>query len=363
VRSLDLKSGQEKILTKKPGKYVSPKFSPDGKQVAYEKTRGGYLTTPWHGMETGVYLVNTDGKSEPALITEDGSNPQFAKDNQNVYVTRTQYSGEVDWSTSLVRITLKNGEERSIAKGDFVSDFAISPNGDWLSFTERFHTFVTPLPQAPKAIAVSSRMDGLPVKQLDVNAGEYLHWSGDSSKLHFSLGDQLFTSELKNAFSFLPGAPKEIAKPVETGLAIGFKETADKPTGVTVISGAKIVTMKGDEVLENGRIVVQDNRIVAIGKVDDVAIPSGAKLVDAKGKTIIPGIVDVHWHGGMAEGEIIPQQSWIDYASLAFGVTTIHDPSNDTSEIFTHSEMQKAGKLVAPRIFSTGTIYTVPKRI
>jgi hypothetical protein len=38
---------------------------------------------------------------------------------------------------------------------------------------------------------------------------------------------------------------------------------------------------------------------------------------------------------------VIPQQSWIDYASLAFGVTTLHDPSNDTSEIFTHSEMQR----------------------
>jgi hypothetical protein len=51
-----------------------------------------------------------------------------------------------------------------------------------------------------------------------------------------------------------------------------------------------------------------------------------------------------------------PQQSWIDYASLAFGVTTLHDPSNDTSEIFTHSEMQRAGAVVGPRIFSTGTI-------
>jgi imidazolonepropionase-like amidohydrolase len=78
--------------------------------------------------------------------------------------------------------------------------------------------------------------------------------------------------------------------------------------------------------------------------------------VDVKGKTILPGIVDVHWHGGMGEGGIIPQQSWIDYASLAFGVTTIHDPSNDTNDIFTHSELQKAGEVVAPRIFSTGTI-------
>jgi len=37
-------------------------------------------------------------------------------------------------------------------------------------------------------------------------------------------------------------------------------------------------------------------------------------------------------------------------------VTTLHDPSNDTAEIFSHSEMAKAGLVVAPRIFSTGTI-------
>src|SRR5690606_13419248 len=43
-------------------------------------------------------------------------------------------------------------------------------------------------------------------------------------------------------------------------------------------------------------------------------------------------------------------------ASLVFGVTTIHDPSNDSSEIFAHSELPRAGRVVAPRIFSTGTI-------
>ncbi|HEX4909813.1 MAG TPA: amidohydrolase family protein, partial [Permianibacter sp.] len=85
-------------------------------------------------------------------------------------------------------------------------------------------------------------------------------------------------------------------------------------------------------------------------------IPADAVQIDASGKTIIPGLIDVHWHGGMGEDEIIPQQSWVNYASLAFGVTTIHDPSNDTSEIFTQAEMQRAGHIVGPRIFSTGTI-------
>ena len=70
----------------------------------------------------------------------------------------------------------------------------------------------------------------------------------------------------------------------------------------------------------------------------------------------MPGIVDVHWHGGFGTEEIVPQRNWVMYASLGFGVTTIHDPSNDTSTVFAASEMARAGLITAPRIFSTGTI-------
>ena len=151
-------------------------------------------------------------------------------------------------------------------------------------------------------------------------------------------------------------APAELPKPPEQGLKIGFTADADKPKGETALVGARIVTMKGDEVIEDGVIVVRDNRIVAVGPRSSVSVPAGARTVDVEGKTIVPGLVDAHWHGAMGEDEVIPQQSWIDYASLALGVTTLHDPSNDTSEIFTHSELQRAGLVVAPRIFSTGTI-------
>ncbi|MBC3876072.1 amidohydrolase family protein [Undibacterium flavidum] len=356
VRFLNLRNGQETVLTKESGKYTEVTMSPDGKQVVFVKSRGGYLTSPWHGLETGVFAVATDGKSAPRKIADDGNAPQFSNENDAVYLTRTKYSGEVDWTTSLFRVALDKTEDIAVAKGDFVSAFSISHDGKWLAFNERFHAYVMPMPLAGKAISVGAKADALPVKQLDVNAGDYLHWSGDSQKLHFALGDELFTSALKDAFNFVPGAAKEVAKPIENGMKIGFRMNADKPSGVTVISGARVVTMKGDEVIENARVVVKDNRILAVGKADSVAIPVGATQIDGTGKTIIPGLVDVHWHGGMGESQIIPQQSWVDFASLAFGVTTIHDPSNNTSEIFTHSEMQKAGNVVAPRIFSTGTI-------
>ena len=59
------------------------------------------------------------------------------------------------------------------------------------------------------------------------------------------------------------------------------------------------------------------------------------------GKTIMPGLFDAHAHGGQGVNQLIPQQNYANYASLALGVTAIHDPSNDTQEIFTASELQK----------------------
>ena len=256
----------------------------------------------------------------------------------------------------LVRVKLDKSEEQVIVKGELASDFALSPDGAWLAFGERFHTYLMPLPLAGKPITIGQKMEALPIKRLDINAGKYLHWSGDSKAVHFSMGNELFTREIKNAFAFVPDAPKELPKMTEDGVKIGFIEAANKPTATTVINGARVVTMKGDEVIENARIIVKGNRITSIGKAADIAMPVGATVIDAAGKTIIPGLVDVHWHGGMAEDEIIPQQSWVNYASLALGVTTIHDPSNNTSDIFTQSEMQRAGLVVGPRIYSTGTI-------
>jgi imidazolonepropionase-like amidohydrolase/Tol biopolymer transport system component len=361
VRSIDVKSGRETTLTTAPGKYMEPSFSPDGKDVVYVKGRGRYLTTPWHGLDTGVYQVASDGKGVPVLVTDEGRAPQFANDGKHLYVTRSASSNEVDSMTSLVRIRLDKYAEHVVAKGEFVTSFNVSPDGAWLAYGERFHSWVAPLPVSGNAITIGEKTEALPVRQLDADAGDNLHWSGDSSALHFSLGDQLFTRELKSTFAQADtDAKKEKARREALlklpGVKIGFRAPTAVPRATVVVDGARIVTMKGDEVIDNGRIVIKDNRIVAVGTAADVAVPAGATRIDASGKTVIPGLVDAHWHGAMGEDGMVPQQSWVNYAGLAFGVTTVHDPSNDTGTIFTHSEMQRSGQVVAPRIYSTGTI-------
>ncbi len=115
------------------------------------------------------------------------------------------------------------------------------------------------------------------------------------------------------------------------------------PTGAMALVGGRVITMRGDEVIENGVVVVRNNRIVAVGKLGEVRVPEGTKVVDVRGKTLMPGLVDVHWHGPMGSEGILPEQSWVHYASLAFGVTTLHDPSNSTAEIFAASELGEGG--------------------
>ncbi|MCJ8275083.1 MAG: amidohydrolase family protein, partial [Psychrosphaera sp.] len=124
--------------------------------------------------------------------------------------------------------------------------------------------------------------------------------------------------------------------------------------------GGRIVTMRNadneQEIIEDGVILIENNRIKAVGKRGQIDIPRKAKQIDISGKTVIPGLVDVHAHGSYASRGIQPQQNWNQYSYLSFGVTTLHDPSNDTTEVFSMAEMARAGQTVSPRIFSVGRI-------
>lgn len=129
-----------------------------------------------------------------------------------------------------------------------------------------------------------------------------------------------------------------------------------KPAGVFALTGARIITMDGDQVIEDGTVVVEGNRIAAVGSSSEITVPADAEIFDVSGKTIMPGLIDVHAHLGYASLDVNPQKDWQYYANLAYGVTTAHDPSASTHTIFSQSEMVAAGIMTGPRIFSTGFI-------
>lgn len=349
VRVAPATGGEGRDVTSKSGHYIEPSFSPDGKKIVYRTTSDGYLRPNLYADESAIYVIPTSGGA-PTRVTKKGALPMFGATNDRIFFITFEDEGK----RALRSIDVDGSDERQHAISAFATEFAISPDGKWLAWIENFDAHVTPFIATGKSVEISPSMKSVPVATVTKDAGEYLHWSGDSQRLYWSLGPELFSRDLKDAFAFMEGAPATLPKAPESGTQIGFSRPYDVPSGKLAFTNARVITMKGEEVIENGTVVVDGNRIVAVGA--NVTVPSDAKVIDAAGKTIMPGLIDVHWHGSMGSDQIIPQQSWVNYASLGFGVTTIHDPSNDNGEIFSASEMAKAGVITGPRIYSTGTI-------
>ncbi len=346
--------GNPRRLTHEPGHYVTPVFSPSGADVFYEKVGGGYLTSPLWSYETGIYRVQATG-GEPELVTRDGSDPRFGADDRRLFVRRYEYLPDNDRHT-LVSIRLDDRRETVLVSSKNAVEWALSPDGRWLAFSERYKAFVVPFMETGREVEIGPKSEALPMARVAQDAGENLQFSGDSERLYWSLGPVLYERDLSDAFAHLDGAPEELPEPVTEGRDISFDVPHAKPEGTYALTGARIVTMRGDEIIEDGTIVVSGDRIAAVDRADRVALEPGVPSIDCTGLTILPGFIDAHAHGGQAVNGITPEHNWEHHANLAYGVTTIHDPSNDTNAIFATSELAKAGGVLSPRTFSTGTI-------
>jgi imidazolonepropionase-like amidohydrolase len=115
---------------------------------------------------------------------------------------------------------------------------------------------------------------------------------------------------------------------------------------------ARAITMRGDEVIEHADIVITRNRITGIGPMGTVPIPLGAPVRDLGGRTVMPGLVDIHAHWSVGPEMVRPDVT-APLANLAYGVTTVRDPQS-LAEIFTYADLADAGEMPSPRIYSTG---------
>ena len=354
LRVVPAAGGEGHVVSAQPGFYVEPAFSPDGRSIVYRAVGGGYLLPALWSREQGLFVIGREG-GKPRKLVKDGEQPHFGARSDRVYYLAVE-GGEKEDKRELRSIGLDKSDQRTHLTSAEVVSYHVSPDEKWVAFRENFNAHLMPLTQGGKTVVASKDGKALPVTKVSKDAGEYLHWSGDSKRLYWALGPELFTRELRESFRFIQGAPEKLPEPQDKGLNISFEAPTAAPTGVVALVGGRVISMRGDEVLDNGVVVVRGNRILAVGKLGEVRVPEGARVVDVRGKTVMPGLVDVHWHGPMGSEGILPEQSWVHYASLAFGVTTLHDPSNATAEIFAASELGKAGRIVSPRIYSTGTI-------
>ena len=127
----------------------------------------------------------------------------------------------------------------------------------------------------------------------------------------------------------------------------GAKAGAAGGTGVLAVVGGKMVDVATGEVTEPSVILIQNGRIVKAGAKAGIVVPTGAKLIHAEGKTIFPGLWDMHAHFEQAE--------W-GPAYLAAGVTTVRDVGNEFNYINAVKRAIDDGTGVGPHILKAGII-------
>lgn len=355
IHTILANGGAEKVISQDPGHYRRPRFSPNGKSIVFEKgTGGGLLSKDW-SVAPGIYTISSKS-GQAQKVNDGGSWPHFGKDKDRIFFTK------VGKTRDLVSVNLEGLDERLHATSELVSEYQVSPDGSHLAFHENYDVHVMPLLPGPQALAAGRSGSAVPKVEVSGNGSSYMHWSKQGKEINWSLGDTLFSAAIED-FKPTPQASDDDAKqevamfePPTTGLNLAISIDADKPKGIIALTNARIITMNAEDggVIENGTVIIEDNRISAVGARLDV--PADATVINLQGKTITPGFIDAHAHGPQGSDDIIPQQNWSTIAHLALGVTTIHDPSSRANMIFPASEYQRAGKQLAPRIYSTGEI-------
>ena len=346
---------QPRDVVSTPGHYTEPSISPDGQWLVYRSLGPDVIRGFTHAVDPGIFVVPVKGGA-PRRVRDDAREPQFDHTGERIYFSEVRNE-----KFSLVSVNLTGGDEIVHLQSANATQMVPSPDGRWVAFSERHRTYIAAFPRSGRAVDVGPNVNAFPVARVSSNAGASLHWSGDSRRLHWVLGPDFFTRDLARTFTFVEqrAGEADTAKPAEPeakGVPIGFTMKSDTPSGSIALVGARVVTMNGRRVIENATVLVDGNTIAGVGPSGSVRIPAGAARIDVKGKTIMPGIIDVHAHVGGESGGILAEASWPLMANLAFGVTTSHDPSNDTETVFTNAEMIRAGQKLGPRLFSTGTI-------
>ena len=341
-------------LTSEKGIFRTPVFSPDAKKIAFRKEGGNNDQGRTFTKNPGIYTMDVAG-TNLKFITNEGEYPVFTKNGDRIFFqTGGTFFGSL--MKELKSVDLNGKDQRTHIKSKYANRLVPSPDNQWIAFTHLHKAYVAPLVMNGQEVDMDNNSTSVPVSQLTNDAGINLHWSNDSKEVHWTMGEEYYSNNIAERFTFLPGSPEKVGKPTAEGIQVGLNAQVDKPEGRIAFTNARLITMEGDQVIENGILLVNQNRIEAIGTASEVNVPKDTKVYDMSGKTIMPGFVDVHAHVGAFRNGLATQQNWQFYANLAYGVTTAHDPSANTEAVFTLSEMIKSGALVGPRLYSTGFI-------
>lgn len=372
----DLAAGTSERLTDAEGGEYQPSWSPDGERLAWvtwDATEGGRL---WQSRLQGEPAALVDVGpffSEP--IWEEGREsliairaPRRARHEQRQQLqdaelvrVATDGSGVVarlgsaaGWAglhrlpdgrvAGVVRgaLTALDGEviaRPQLSRPGFpvpATDVRLHPDGRRVLAVVGAELHLAQLPsEGPLSLSEATRL---------TTAADSAAWSHEGRDILWTIGrtmHRLALDELERG-----------ERAASTALLV-VERQRHRAQGAVALRGARVVTMGAAGVLESAEVVVRDGRIAAIGPAGSVEIPAGAEEIDLEGRTLIPGLIDLHAHWALPR-DVLDHDAWALRANLAYGVTTGRDPQSFTTDVLDYADLAEAGELLGPRVVSTG---------
>jgi Tol biopolymer transport system component len=403
-------NNRPQTLSETSGFYALPAWSPDGKRIVAMRGSSQILqaaTGPaWSVPGASIVWIDADGGAVNFIDYAKGRDlPHFVADSDRIYLSHGR--------EGLVSIRFDGTDQRSHLKvtGHSIAgqkepntpDFILmAPHGDRALALVDHQLYALTVPviggETPSISITDPKGASFPVRKLTEVGAQFASWAGNGDQVHWSIGNAHFRYDLSLAEAFedsvevvekLKKKEEEAKKKAEKDkgddggdeeseddegsenedeksaededeakyepleFRVEMKARRDIPRGSLLLTGARVITMNGDEIFAKGDVLVVDNRIAAVGKSGGLQVPEGSETRDVSGKTIVPGFVDSHAHM-WPSWSIHKDQVWQYEANLAFGVTTTRDPQTATTDVLTYGDLVTAGRMKGPRIYSTG---------
>lgn len=394
IRRISVSGGSSSRLSKNSGFYSFPSFSQDGSKIVFVAGHAkAWLMEDFSDTFEISWMASEGGESKRIInINSPLVRPIFNSDATRIFYTQgaPPPGPNTEFRTALHSIRLDGIDKKTHLY--FTGDVRVvpSPDGNWVLYEQKDNAYVGAFPRLPGDPITVSPDGPFPTRQLTKEGAYYLNWTEGGKTITYAYTNHFYRLSLDSVRAKLAEEKKPSEKdekkdttkqtPDTSKVAQDSTKKAEKPEfnpekftvslsvpryipqGKIALTNARIITMKGNEVIERGDIVVENNRITGLGTSGSVKIPPDAQKFDCTGKTIIPGFIDIHAHLG-PQPDVFPDRVPSYVANLAYGVTTSHDPSNANDQVFPAAEMIESGNLIGPRMYSTGTaMYTLATR-
>jgi imidazolonepropionase-like amidohydrolase len=134
----------------------------------------------------------------------------------------------------------------------------------------------------------------------------------------------------------------KIQKQAENDYLADIAKHLSHSYSTVLLQGGSVVDVLERKVLRNTDVLLQDGKIMAVAS--GLTAPAGAKVLDARGKTIIPGLWDMHGHLSKNDGLL----------NIAAGVTSVRDVGNSHDNIMEIAGLFNSDQLIGSRVYRAG---------